>query len=94
MKKEEIYITYCTASSLVGARISTLIPGWLFGRKSKRSSTGKAKAAVYNKQRKINLMPKPSSTEKKNVMLVTFPDPVKALPHISRPVNAKGMQAA
>lgn len=40
------YETYWAANSLVGVRISTLIAGTRFGRKSRRSSTGKEKAAV------------------------------------------------
>jgi len=38
--------TYWAANSLVGVRISTLIAGTRFGRKSRRSKTGKEKAAV------------------------------------------------
>jgi len=39
-------------------------------------------------------MSKLVDTKRENVLPVTFPEPVKALPHISRPVNANGMHAA
>lgn len=39
-------ITYCAANSLVGVKISTLIAWIRFGRKSRRSNTGREKAAV------------------------------------------------
>ena len=59
----------CTASSRTGTKTRTYVALIRRGRCSRRSRTGRVKAAV-------------------------FPDPVAALPEISRPVSANGIQAA
>lgn len=72
----------------------TRIAGIRFGRYKSRSSVGKEKAAVcVTKQTQLSIIQKQNQIISPNKQC-TFPEPVIALPHISRPVNAKGIHAA
>jgi len=97
--------TYWTANSLVGVRIRTLVAKTRLGRNSNLSRVGKANAAVYynkvnwnNHNQKlytlVKYLNKISVLHKTINLVLTFPDPVMALAQRSRPVSAKGIQAA